>query len=444
MKELTTLRFIRIICLSVLCFVTMALPTQAKFTDVPKTNPYHTMLEQLAYDGTITGYANGTFAPSAVVTRAHVAAILNRALPLKAIRPATTFSDVPSTHPYYKDIQALYRAGIIDGNNGFYSPNNPLTRGQLAKILANAFQLEPQSTTAFKDVLPSHQFNTYIGALVTTGATTGYSDKTYRPGVYVTRQHFAVFFYRLQYEDTLPLSPVHDSEYEKYLEKLTKIQTKYGMFYGSPSIPYDYVKAYANAFTNEEVHQAAAYFGFTPSQKTRFLILDYDKDTYLYKGELIDDPFILGWINSIENVIVLTTNLQEKPYTKPDVTLMNHEYFHWMLLNEYENYISTVWVEEAIADNIGALFAENKQSFTETTLFSKYVAIIKEQGFTEEYEPYSEESIVAIALLEKKYGKDALLEYLQLTKKMPDKDAFYKVYNMRYKDMFQLVKDYIQ
>lgn len=444
LKELTKLRFLRIICLSVLCFVTLALPTQAKFTDVPKTNPYHTMLEQLAKDGIITGYENGTFKPSAVVTRAHVAAILNRALILEPIRPAITFADVTTQHKYYTDIQTLYRAGIIDGYQGNFQPNAPLTRGHLAKILTNVFQLTEQPTDVFSDVAADDQYNSYIGALVSTGATTGYPDKTYRPKVHVTRQHFAVFFYRLHYNDTLPLSPVYDKNYEKYLDSLTKIQTKYAMFYSSPSVPYEYAKAYADAFTDEEILQAAKYLAFTPTQKARFLVLDFDKDTTRYTGELLDDPFILGWINSFENVVVLTTNLQPRPYKKPDVSLLNHEYFHWLLLNEFKYRIHTVWVEEALADNIGALFAENKTKFIDTTLFKDYVKIIKEEGFANEYEPYSEESIVAIALLEDKYGTDALREYLQLTHKMSDTDAFYKVYNMRYRDMFQLVKDYVK
>jgi hypothetical protein len=58
--------------------------------------------------------------------------------------PATaTFpNDVPTTHPYFRFIEALADAGITAGcGPGSYCPNNPITRGEMAVFLATALGL---------------------------------------------------------------------------------------------------------------------------------------------------------------------------------------------------------------------------------------------------------------------------------------------------------------
>jgi hypothetical protein len=57
--------------------------------------------------------------------------------------PATpTFTDVPPSHPYYRHIEALADALISAGcGNGQYCPERPMTRGELAVLLAEALGL---------------------------------------------------------------------------------------------------------------------------------------------------------------------------------------------------------------------------------------------------------------------------------------------------------------
>lgn len=53
-----------------------------------------------------------------------------------------SFLDVPSINPYYQFVEALAAAGITAGcGGGNYCPDNPVTRGQLAVILAKALGL---------------------------------------------------------------------------------------------------------------------------------------------------------------------------------------------------------------------------------------------------------------------------------------------------------------
>jgi S-layer family protein len=58
--------------------------------------------------------------------------------------PATaTFpSDVPTTHPFFRFVEALAAAGITGGcGTGSYCPDAPVTRGQMAVFLATALGL---------------------------------------------------------------------------------------------------------------------------------------------------------------------------------------------------------------------------------------------------------------------------------------------------------------
>jgi hypothetical protein len=55
---------------------------------------------------------------------------------------APTFSDVPSSHPFFQFIEALASSGITGGcGGGNYCPDDPLTRGQMAVFLAKALGL---------------------------------------------------------------------------------------------------------------------------------------------------------------------------------------------------------------------------------------------------------------------------------------------------------------
>jgi hypothetical protein len=57
--------------------------------------------------------------------------------------PATaTFGDVPTSHPFFRFVEALNASGITGGcGGGNYCPDSPVTRGQMAVFLAKALGL---------------------------------------------------------------------------------------------------------------------------------------------------------------------------------------------------------------------------------------------------------------------------------------------------------------
>ena len=66
------------------------------------------------------------------------------ALPVTPAPGTATFNDVPTTHPFFRYIEALSNSGITGGcsvSPPLYCPNNNVTRGQLAVFLAKALGL---------------------------------------------------------------------------------------------------------------------------------------------------------------------------------------------------------------------------------------------------------------------------------------------------------------
>ncbi|MFJ7734765.1 S-layer homology domain-containing protein [Lysinibacillus sp. NPDC097287] len=164
------------------------------FNDI-STNWAKDMIEDIAARGIITGYPDGSFRPNEPIRREHVAVMFARAFELTPKREATQFSDVPTSHPYYDAITKLQQAGIIDGSNGKFNPNEPLTRAQLAKILVLAFGLTPGGTSTFQDVPTTHWSYDYIAALADVGIALG-DNGNFRPDEPVTRAQFVAFMYR--------------------------------------------------------------------------------------------------------------------------------------------------------------------------------------------------------------------------------------------------------
>lgn len=177
----------------------LSLPTQSlaemKFSDV-NNRTQNAILEKLAAEKIVNGTSATQFSPTQSVTRWEMAVFLNRAFQLEPVREEVQFNDVPKTFMYYDEIQALYKAGIVNGAYGNYMPYMPVTREQVALVFARLLELEEKQTSKFKDVPLTHSSNGAIGALVNKGIALGFPDGTFGPTTPVTRIQFATFLYR--------------------------------------------------------------------------------------------------------------------------------------------------------------------------------------------------------------------------------------------------------
>jgi ribosomal protein L30/L7E len=103
------------------------------------------------------------------------------------------FSDVPAGSTFYQYVQCLACRGILGGYaDGAFRPNSPATRGQISKIVANAAGYdEPVSGQTFTDVMPDSPFYPYIERMVGRDVIGGYADGTFRPNNNATRGQVA-------------------------------------------------------------------------------------------------------------------------------------------------------------------------------------------------------------------------------------------------------------
>ncbi|MCW3790370.1 InlB B-repeat-containing protein [Paenibacillus sp. LS1] len=153
------------------------------------------MIEELASQGIIAGYPDGSFHSNENIKRHHMALLFTRAFEFESIREAVSFSDVSPSHPSYEAVMSLQQAGIVDGANGAFNPNHSLTRAEMAKILTLAFEIKPGGTVAFQDVPATHWSYNYIAALAELEIVLGDNGK-FKPNELVTRAQFVAMMYR--------------------------------------------------------------------------------------------------------------------------------------------------------------------------------------------------------------------------------------------------------
>ena len=114
--------------------------------------------------------------------------------------PQPSFSDVPVDHPFFTEIEWLAQSGVTTGYpDGTFRPTAQVTRQATAAFFhrySGAPAFDPPTTASFTDVPTTHPFFTEIEWLAQSGVTTGYPDGTFRPTAQVTRQATAAFFYR--------------------------------------------------------------------------------------------------------------------------------------------------------------------------------------------------------------------------------------------------------
>ncbi|RJE90685.1 hypothetical protein D3P07_00830 [Paenibacillus sp. 1011MAR3C5] len=97
-------------------------------------------IEQLSSKRIVFGKSEDRFAPQDAITRAEFAALLVRALGLRAgIGGSADFSDVKASDWFYREVSIAAELGLISGfGDGSFRPNDTITREQMAVMAANA------------------------------------------------------------------------------------------------------------------------------------------------------------------------------------------------------------------------------------------------------------------------------------------------------------------
>lgn len=167
--------------------------------------------EHYAY---IIGYKDGLLRPNGNISRGEVATIFFRLLrdPVRTEYWSQTnaYSDVPAELWCNNAISTLSNMGIISGySNGTFRPSAPITRAELTKIAAGFFadnRVTSHYDGRFSDVSGSEWFVSALEKAIKEGIVEGYGDSTFAPDQYITRAQACTIINR-----TLGRTPVADA-----------------------------------------------------------------------------------------------------------------------------------------------------------------------------------------------------------------------------------------
>ncbi len=156
---------------------TSAPTTIVKTVEVPAETPTTTGTTTVIVPPTVV-------APPTTVVPAPVAPV--------STKPA--FTDVPKQFWGEKYITELRKRGILDDfGTGKFDPNQPITRGEYAKMIDRAFADRTATTTSdFKDIPANYPRKEAIAKSVAIGFMTGYSPTKFAPNQVIPRYQLLI------------------------------------------------------------------------------------------------------------------------------------------------------------------------------------------------------------------------------------------------------------
>lgn len=160
------------------------------YTDYTESVEYIYSHKDLTY---IIGYPDESVRADASMTRAEAAAVFYRLYdseyPAFERRMSNnTFDDVKTGRWFYKEVETLYKIGIVDGTNEHrFEPDAPVTRAEFAVMAARFAGLDYKGGNIFEDVPAGHWAYSYINAAAGAGWAEGYPDGTFRPDEPISR-----------------------------------------------------------------------------------------------------------------------------------------------------------------------------------------------------------------------------------------------------------------
>lgn len=150
-------------------------------------------LRSAVRNGLLNG-SNGEIDGNGLLTRAQLAAIVNRAFGADKAADLSGFTDVRPDAWYHNDMAVSVAMGAFQGANGQLNPEAPITREEAFAILVRAFALESGSTASLNVFSDSASVSSWAAdsaaALVENGYVNG-ANGALNPKSNITRAEFA-------------------------------------------------------------------------------------------------------------------------------------------------------------------------------------------------------------------------------------------------------------
>ena len=178
----------------------------AGFGDVGAGRFYTAAVQWMVDNDITTGTSPTCFSPDDQVTRGQTAAFIWRMEGRPGGSPPHPFDDVSA--PWQQEpVDWMAANGITTGTSPTtFSPDDLLTRGQLAALLHRLAGSPPAPASAFTDVVKAWQI-VPVGWMAGTGITTGTSPTTFSPDDPASRGQLATFLHRYEGSPVVAIDP---------------------------------------------------------------------------------------------------------------------------------------------------------------------------------------------------------------------------------------------
>ena len=149
-------------------------------------------LRSAVQNGLLNG-SNGEIDGNGLLTRAQLAAIVNRAFGADKAADLSVFTDVRPDAWYHNDMAVSVAMGAFQGANGKLNPESPITREEAFAVLARAFGLDGDAS-ALSDYTDGGSVSPWaksaVSALIDSGFVNGANGRL-NPRSSITRAEFA-------------------------------------------------------------------------------------------------------------------------------------------------------------------------------------------------------------------------------------------------------------
>lgn len=160
-------------------------------------------INEMAEKGIVSGVTKTTFEPDREITRAEFAALITRALKLSAANDDAVFKDVAADSWYAGEVAAAAGAGLISGYEGYFRPEENITREEMAVVIVKAYLYRGKAPLTGKldrftdkDSI-SDWAKDYVDQAVSVGLISGMTTDTFVPQENATRAQVASLIKRL-------------------------------------------------------------------------------------------------------------------------------------------------------------------------------------------------------------------------------------------------------
>lgn len=175
-------------------------------------------VEYMAELGIIQGKTEDQFMPEENISRAEFAALITRTMGLSETPYENSFFDVVSDDWYSGYVQTVRSNNFMNGYDGLFSPNAPITREEIAKVIVAAYNsktgtvLETGKSVYFNDIDQiSYWAWDYVAEAVELGFINGVTEELFAPKEIATRAQAAVMLRRV-YDTLNPPAESTESE----------------------------------------------------------------------------------------------------------------------------------------------------------------------------------------------------------------------------------------